>query len=220
VDLTFFEGIGAVAAAILVFCGSIWLLITMVAGARLAYFIVASVVLAFLLIMSIVWSLNPLGPVGELPSWSSIAVAPSVAKINFGPASSYPSAPWHTVNTKDVAEATKASSLQAESTDALATAIEKGQVPFESTTEATANLDTVRLLPQGDQEYGAVTYEAAAGAGAPKGAKAVVVMKYHPGNPLGPPKVIAAGAAVLLLVHLVGLSFSERKVRREREEGV
>ena len=43
-DLTFVEGIAAVASGILIFAGSVWLLLTMVMGARLAYFVSASLV--------------------------------------------------------------------------------------------------------------------------------------------------------------------------------
>ncbi len=61
-DAIFVEGVAAVLAGIIVFCGSVFFLLSLVVGARLAYFITASVTLAFLSIMGVVWSVNPLGP--------------------------------------------------------------------------------------------------------------------------------------------------------------
>ena len=53
-DLTFVEGVAAVVSGVIVFCGSVWLLLSMVMGPRLAYFISASLTLGFLLIMGVV----------------------------------------------------------------------------------------------------------------------------------------------------------------------
>lgn len=58
----FVEGVATVAASVLIFCGSVFLVLNLIVGPRLAYFITASITLAFLLIMGVVWSVNPLGP--------------------------------------------------------------------------------------------------------------------------------------------------------------
>ena len=52
-DVIFTVGVGAVLSGIIVFVGSVWLLLSMVLGPRLAYFVAASITLAFLLIMSV-----------------------------------------------------------------------------------------------------------------------------------------------------------------------
>ncbi len=53
-DLTFVEGIAAAVSGIIIFCGSVWLLLTMIMGARLAYFVSASLFLGFILIKGVV----------------------------------------------------------------------------------------------------------------------------------------------------------------------
>ncbi len=72
-DTIFVEGLATVVAAVIVFCGSVFFLLSLVVGARLAYFITASVTLAFLSIMGVVWSVNPLGPLPlSLGRWIAV----------------------------------------------------------------------------------------------------------------------------------------------------
>jgi hypothetical protein len=212
VDLVFIEGIAATVASVIIFCGSIFLLLAMVMGARLAYFVTASVTLAFLLMMGVVWSINPLGPVGQLPEWSDVGVAADASAVDFGPAAEYPERPWQPVDTEDDAQVTQATELESSSSDALAAAIEEGAVDtFESAEDGLVNSDLTRLLQQGGTEYGAVTLEPSSED--VQGEPTVVVMQYDPGNPLGPARAITAGTFVLLVLHLFGLSMSERRAR-------
>ena len=80
-DTTFLTGSAAFLSAIIVFCGSVFLLLAFVLGARLAYWVTASVTLSFVFIMGAVWSYGtPLGPVGQLPKWvpsTSVPLPPS-----------------------------------------------------------------------------------------------------------------------------------------------
>jgi hypothetical protein len=214
-DLTFLTGVAAVASAIIVFCGSVWLLLTFVMGARLAYFVVASVTLAFTLIMALVWSFTELGPVGEFPEWRPGDVAEEPAELTKVPsASSYPEGPWKPVDQEDVTQVEQAAELETTATDALQTAIDNDEVTgFESAEDATANTDATRLLEQGDSLYGGVTLEPVEGSGADPDAQAVVVMTYDFGNLYGMSRVIAGGIFVLLVLHLFGLSRSEKRAR-------
>ena len=93
-DVPFISGMAAFVSSILIFCGSAFLLMMLVMGARLAYFVTASITLAFVLILGIVWSINPLGPVGQLPNWEPIGLGQDASAIEFGPASAYPDDPW------------------------------------------------------------------------------------------------------------------------------
>lgn len=209
--IIFIEGIAATACAIIVFCGSIWLLLTLVTGARLAYFITASVTLGVLVILGVVWSLNPLGPVGDLPKWNPVQYADSVDGINFGPASSYPNSPWQPVNKNDVAQAQKGSLLESGASGAFGDAINNGDVKvFTTTSQGLINSDLDRFLDQGGTTYGMVTFEAVTGKGS-----AVALLKYDPGNALGPPRQLTGLFVLLFVGHLAGLSLSERKARRE-----
>jgi hypothetical protein len=210
-DAIFIEGVAAVVAAVIVFCGSVFLLLAMVMGGRLAYFVTASVTLAFLLIMGVVWSVNPLGPVGRLPTWDPIDIGADATQLDFGPVSEYPEGPWMPVDTEDEAQVTEASELESASTEYLETAIEEGDADtFEAASDAAVNTDLTRLLEQGDGQFGAVTLEPTQGA---EGEETVVVMQFDPGDPLGPARAITAGTFVLLVAHLFGLSMSERRAR-------
>ena len=223
IDSTFIQGMAAFVSAIIVFVGSVALLLALVLGARLAYFISATITLSFVLIMSIVWSFGwnttPLGPVGQLPKWSAIAVGETVDDVDFGPASSYPDeGNWHAVDKDDVAESTKASELESAAGDELELAINEDKVKsFLTVSQASVNQDLTRLLEEGSDEYGGVTFEAAEGTAAEEGAQAVIFMSYDPGNPYGDARKIAGGTFILWVLHLFGLSRSERRVRRRAE---
>jgi hypothetical protein len=220
-DETFVTGVGAVAAAILVFCGSIWLLLMFVLGPRLAYFVTASITLGFVLIMGLVWSQVELGPVGKLPDWLPVAIGEEAADVDFAAADEYPEGPWQPVDEDNEAETGKASELESGATDYLEDAINEGDISiFSTVSDATVKEDSTRLLEQGGTEYGALTLEPvplteeeeAAGVEPIEG-EVLVVMKYDPGNPLGKARTITAGVFVLFVLHLFGLSRAEKKSR-------
>lgn len=241
-DAIFVEGVAATASAIIVFCGSVMLLLTMVLGIRLAYLVTASVTLAFLLMMGIVWSLpapSPLGPVGTLPEWNETAVAEEQAALDFGPAQEYPEGDWAEPKEDDEAEAAKVAELESSAGDALEAAIDDGTVEqFADASQAVVGEGTARLLETGGREYGAVTFEPipvepeteGGGGGAtpapsptgppppPEDARVYVVMSYDPGNPLGPARAITLGLLIAFIGHVFWLSRVERRTRRLREE--
>jgi hypothetical protein len=221
-DVIFTVGVGAVLSGIIVFVGGVWLLLSMVLGARLAYFVVASITLAFLLIMAVVWSVNPLGPVGELPSWNPVAIGEDASQIEFGPASSYPDSPWRVPSEEDTAEQTQKSELETDAGDYFETALTEGDLDVPAGSTGAASTDETRFIEQDGDLFGAVTLEVIPPAGGGGGAAAepstvVAVLEYHPGNPLGRARITVAGAFVLLVLHLFGLSRSERRARREAE---
>jgi hypothetical protein len=212
-DMTFVEGIAAVVSAIIVFCGSVWLLLSMVLGPRLAYFVTASVTLGFLLIMGVVWSLSPLGPVGETPEWTPLAIGVEGGQLDAGPAEGYPDGGgWREVDTNDEGEITQAAELGSASTEFLEEAIDEAssETGFADAGDATANSDTIRLLEEGDTLYGGVTLEPIEGA---EGDPTVAILEFDPGNPTGPAKMITLATLLLFALHLFGLSWSERRAR-------
>ncbi|MGH2788564.1 MAG: hypothetical protein ACRDJV_11780 [Actinomycetota bacterium] len=222
----FVTGLGAVIASLIVFCGGVWLVLSMVTGGRLAYFIVATVTLGFLLIMGIVWSLpavNPLGPVGELPTFDPVALAEG-GDVDFSAAGSYPEGPWHVPDTENEAEQTKASELENAALDYVETAINEGEIDtFEAIDEAQVVLESSRLLEQEGEEYGAVLVgPLQTGNEVPEvdptaPGTLLVVMQYDPGTPLVPARFITLGTFVFFVLHLVGLSMVEKKARRMAE---
>jgi hypothetical protein len=212
-DMTFVEGIAAVVSSVIVFCGSVWLLLSMVLGPRLAYFVTASVTFGFLLIMGVVWSLSPLGPVGDVPEWKPLAIGVEGGQLDAGPAEGYPDGSgWEEVDTNDEGQVTQAAELGSRSTEFLEEAIDDAtsETGFADAGDATANSDTIRFLEEGDTLYGGVTLEPIEGA---EGEPTVAILEYDPGNPTGPAKMITLGTLLLFALHLFGLSWSERRAR-------
>jgi len=249
-DTVVVEGIGATVSAIIVFCGSVWLLLTMVLGARLAYFVTASVTLAFVVMMGVVWSINPLGPVGALPGWEETGVSEDVAELEGPNASSYPDAPWEEFDEEDEDEQSLASELESAAGEALGAAIENGEVDaFEEATQAVVSEDSARVLEADGVRYGAVQLEPAPEPEAEEeeaeedspiqelevppvpspeptpaselpdeDARVYALFELDPGNPLGMARSIALGGFVLLVLHLFGLSVSERRSKARSDD--
>ncbi len=222
--MTAIIGYAATISAIIIFCGSVWLLLAIVLGGRLAYFITASVTLAFLLIMGAVWSYGtPLGPVGVLPTWNPLDINDQPAELEFGPAAEYPEGPWLAPDTEDAAQMTQASELESAATELLAQSITEGEnFGYDSEADVVVATDSARLLEQDGDTFGAVTLEPAPDEEGNPGAgdTLFVVMSYDPGNPLLMARQITAGTLVLFVLHLVGLSRSEKAVRRRKEEAM
>jgi hypothetical protein len=216
-DIAFISGMGAFISSIIVFCGSAFLLLMLVMGARLAYLVTASITLAFVLIMGVVWSVNPLGPVGQLPEWDPVALAPEGGEAEFGPASAYPEDPWRAPNEEDPAELTRIAELQSSAQDYVIESATAGEVEgLPSLVDSTTiPEDSTVLLDQEEEQYGATTVEIVDAEGATS--EALVVMQYDPGNPLGQARMITAGTLILLVLHLFALSRSEKKAAHRRE---
>lgn len=218
-DTAFITGMGAFVSAILIFCGSAFLLLMLVMGARLAYFVTASITLAFILILGVVWSVNPLGPVGQLPDWDPLDLGQEASAIEFGPASAYPDDPWHVPAEDDETENTRVAELESSAQEYVTEAASAGEGGLPAVVSSTTILDqdnATVLLEQDGTEYGATTVEITDGDGEEAG-QFLVVMEYDPGNPLGEARMITVGTFILLVLHLVGLSMSEKRARRERE---
>ena len=93
-----------------------------------------------------------------------------------------------------------------------------GAVTFEpavAEVEETGEADTPEADLSPEQKAAAREEKAAAEAAAPDpDARVVAVLERDPGNPLGKARQIAAGTLVLFILHLLGLSYSEKRARR------
>ena len=233
-DAVFVEGLAATIASTLVFCGSVFLLLMFVMGARLAYLVTASVTLAFLFIMGLIWSFTnesaPLGPVGILPEWEPISVAEEGQPLEGPQAAEFlaDGGDWEKVDEEDTAQTSQAAELGSAGLDAIADGVQEGTFPGE-TENNTADTDSIRFLEQDGELYGGVvleppateTEEAEGSATAEEEAAppptVVGIFRYDPGNPLGKARFILLITTVLLVIHLVLLSMSEKRARRSRE---
>lgn len=216
-DIPFISGMAAFVSSILIFCGSAFLLLMLVMGARLAYLVTASITLAFVLIMGVVWSINPLGPVGEMPSWNTVGIGQEPSDIEFSQATSYPDDPWHPAATDDEAEAARIAELESSAQDAVTEAATAGDVDGLPSVVDSATVvgdeGTTVLLEQEGKEFGATRLEVL-GTDSDEPIEVMVVMEYDPGNPLGQARMITLGTFILLVLHLVALSLSEKRARQ------
>ncbi len=218
-DTAFLTGMGAFVSAVIIFIGSAFLLLTLIVGARLAYWITASVTFAFAFIMAVVWSINPLGPVGKLPEWDQIDLGTNAEQLEFDAAAQYPDSPWREPDPDDQVETTKVSELEGAATEAFEVALDKGRVDFDPSVSILVVEDSSRLIERGGTEYGLTRLEILNALEETEG-EIAVVMKYDPGNPLGQARIIAAGMLGLFALHLFGLSRTEKQVAAERPEGL
>ena len=244
-DTAFVTGMAAFVSSIIVFIGSCFLLLALILGARLAYFITASVTLAFTLIMGVVWSINPLGPLGQLPEWEPLDIGTDAAALEFERASEYPDDPWAAADPEDAVQITQASELESDATKYAQTALQEGSLgDLPSDGQLVIAEDSTRLLEDGDKQFGATLVDVLPPTVAPElgipskkelkeqedlaeqtGAEEVeplgqlaVVMEYDPGNPLGKARMITLVTFILLVLHLFGLSVSERRSKRATAE--
>ena len=161
-DSLFVEGLAATISSIIVFCGSVWLLLALVLGPRLAYFVSASITLGFLLMMGGVWSIGePLGPVGELPSYALVGAGDTPDEVQFGPASEFPDGGGWVEAGEDEALAEIKTGAESAAGEELEAAIEEGTITtFEQLADATVDADATRVLDQGGTLYTMVRFEA------------------------------------------------------------
>jgi hypothetical protein len=216
INQTFVAGSAAFISSIIVFCGSVFLLLALIVGARLAYMLSASITLAFVLMLALVWSFGtPLGPVGDQPIWNPIGIGTETSSLGFGPSSEYPEGSWEVPPEGDAA----AAELETNATDYLAVAIEDGEVTdYEDEGDVGVVAETTRLLEQGGTLYGMITLEGLEGTDGEGGPQIFVVMDYDPGNPNWPARKIALGSFVLLAGHLVFLSRIEKNATRRKQD--
>lgn len=244
-DTAFITGMAAFVSAMLVFVGSAFLLLALILGPKLAYFVTASITLAFTLIMGVVWSINPLGPLGQSPEWEPIDAQTDTSALEFPEAEQYPDDPWTPPNTDDALQATQASELESGATKYITGQITGGEIEgFPTTAQYSVEADTTRLLTKGDTIYGITTINVLPPVVQPElgiptkaeqkveadkaedtGAETIeplgqvsVVAEYDPGDPLGVARQITIGTLILFILHLFGLSRAESRLRRERVE--
>lgn len=220
-DDTFLIGSAAFISSIIVFVGSVFLLLALILGARLAYLVTMTVTLSFMLMMAAVWSYGtPLGPVGQLPEWNGVDVGESAASLSFGPAGQYPNDPWYAADPEDEAQLAQATELETAALDYLGAQIEAKKVEgYEDAGDAQVNIDGTRLIESDGELFGAVLLEPSESAEEPVDAEPVVaVLEYDPGNPSGPARQVAGGTLILFLIHLFFLGRAEKQTLKRKRE--
>lgn len=79
----FAKGIIATVVVVGMLFGMVYLLLSMILGPKLAYFVEASISFGVLSIMSFIWLVSALGPVGPATAWQVIALGPNITQASF-----------------------------------------------------------------------------------------------------------------------------------------
>jgi hypothetical protein len=94
------EGTLVVVMAVVLFCGSVYLLLSAIFGPRLGYLVGATGLFAFMIILSAIWAFGApgtpkfLGPIGRLPAWVAVGEGPTLRSPTVPIIEDYPEAPW------------------------------------------------------------------------------------------------------------------------------
>lgn len=116
--LNSWPGLIAVILSIICFIGTTYVVIALNVGWRFGYWLASACFGALMVLLSIFWIVNPVGPRGAEPHWAPLAAAEetiSQAKLGeqtFASPSQYPTGPWQTPPDEE-----------AERTDALSSAV-------------------------------------------------------------------------------------------------
>lgn len=123
-ELNSWPGLIAVILAVISFYGTTYLVIALNVGWRFGYWLASATFGALMVLLSIFWVVNPVGPRGEEPVWVPVAAARGpIAQASFGEqtfssASQYPSGPWQA---PDEAEQEKTDALSSAVTTCIST---------------------------------------------------------------------------------------------------
>lgn len=208
------EGTLVVVAGLILFGGSVWLLLAAIFGVRMGYLVAATGLFAFMIILSALWVFGApgtprfLGPKGELPAWITVGTGRDLTSPTYPVLERYPGDPW----------------ITAEEDRSLRPEVEAASLGMQEFLAEEANRELA-----GEQIEGEVTPEefvvedleftevdgtplAAARAFASSGGPEVEVFAYKdPGNEPLPSYVALAASVIGFVVHLPFLDRAERR---------
>ena len=209
---TLWEGLGVVLSGLVLFAGSMWLLLSAIFGVRMGYLVTATGIFAFMILLSAIWTfgapgtLAHLGPKGQLPHWVGIAEGADLRSADFPVIEQYPGGPWQSAGDNE----------------ALAQEVEEVTTSFQGflAEEATAEIDDpgveidptvfevrdVRFTTANDTQI------AAARAFATTGGPDVLVLGFKDlGNEPLPSWLFLGGSILGFALHLPFLDRAERR---------
>ncbi|MEX0790581.1 MAG: hypothetical protein WD178_07385 [Actinomycetota bacterium] len=92
----FVKGIAITVAFIVVFVGSVWLLTSMILGAKLGYFVTGACLFAVMTLLSLIWFVTALGPRGEAGFWGDLGTDTAWHPVAVGPEAAEVESRWGT----------------------------------------------------------------------------------------------------------------------------
>lgn len=97
-DPVFVKGVLALILSLVVFIGSVWLLLAMVLGVRMGYLVTATTLFGIMVILSGMWTANTLGPKGPETTWHAVGAGPDISEVSANGESydvaDYPEGEW------------------------------------------------------------------------------------------------------------------------------
>lgn len=97
-DPVFVKGVLALVLSLVVFIGSVWLLLAMVLGVRMGYLVTATTLFGIMVILSGMWTANTLGPKGPETTWHAVGAGPDISEVSANGESydvaDYPEGEW------------------------------------------------------------------------------------------------------------------------------
>ncbi len=219
---TLATGAGAVLMALILFVGSVYLLLTAVFGRWMAYLVLVVTFSGWMVIHSSLWTFGffsqgpdtpvNLGPRGSEPAWIPLLASTNQTSGRYRAFASYPGGPWEAPE-----EGTLTASVQSVNgvvTDFLAgKANEELDIPETAATAITAvdfTVDSLRFAPAEDGK----TSLAVAQAHFTEGGPLWIVSLYHDSGSV--PRysyMFLIGSVILFAIHLPLLDVAERKRR-------
>lgn len=80
-DPVFVKGVIAFLLSLVVFVGSVWLLLSLILGVRMGYLVTATTLFGIMLILSGMWYTNKLGPKGLETTWHAVGAGPDMTQV-------------------------------------------------------------------------------------------------------------------------------------------
>jgi hypothetical protein len=203
------EGSLVVVSALVLFFGSVWMLLSAVFGVRMGYLVAATGFFSFFLLLSVLWTLGApgtprfLGPKGDLPAWQGVAAGDDLVSPTYPVVERYPSAPWKPADSAASTEIEGA--FQEFLAEEAAAELKEARVEGEVTPQQFEVTD-IRVTKVGERRLAAAT------AFSTTGGRQIEVAGYHDPGSEGLPSYVALAVAVVgLVVHLPFLDRAERR---------
>ncbi len=209
----FWKGIGVTVTAVVLFIGSVYMLLAAVFGLRMGYLVLAVSFFGWMIILAALWTfgvpgtLPDLGPRGTEPHWKVFAAGTGTVESRFGETTRYPARPWALPNEDS-----------RPSVDAVRTAIQKylaeqasEQLEEEGAGEVEFTSFGVEDLAFTNTEGGKTHLAAGRGFFTQGGPAVTVFVYYDKGNVDVYSKGFLVASLLGFLVHLPLLDRAERR---------
>jgi hypothetical protein len=219
---TLAKGAGVAVMGLILFVGSVYLLLTAVLGRWMGYLVLMVTFSGWMMVLSGLWAFGfysqgpdtpvNLGPRGAEPAWIPLLASTEETSDRYGAFSSYPGGPWEEPGSGELTSSVQ--SVSSIVTDFLADeANEELEIPHTDPRALTGSrftVDSIHFAPAEDGETSLAVVQAHFSEGGPLW----TVSLYHDSGSV--PRysyMFLAGSVILFAIHLPLLDMAERKRR-------